>query len=335
MAKKRSEQGRRYQENPKPAQPLRDRRLMERESAKIGRWMRDQDFESIDEANKLLQEKLESGGIPDIPLETPLEKAQELVYQALEVEGTRRTRLARNALEVSPDCADAYVILAEEADDLEEAMRLYEQGVRAGERALGPEWFGNEVGNFWGPLETRPYMRARQGLVETLWEFEDTERAIEHAQDMLRLNPNDNQGMRYMLVELLLEAGRDDEVEKLLDEYDEEEGTEWAYTRALLTFRRHGRGTRADRALKRAFDVNHLVPVHLLSVARIINEEDDELNDLERFGDSATAASYLADSAKNWVQTPGALEWFLDTLDRDIKESTPTKLRTVRMTPPE
>ena len=54
---------------------------------------------------------------------------------------TSRSRLARRALEISPDCADAYVLLAENAGSRKEALELYQKGVEAGTRALGPELF--------------------------------------------------------------------------------------------------------------------------------------------------------------------------------------------------
>jgi hypothetical protein len=44
-----------------------------------------------------------------------LKKAQDLMYQAWEESNpARRIVLAHRALEISPDCADAYVLLAEE-----------------------------------------------------------------------------------------------------------------------------------------------------------------------------------------------------------------------------
>ena len=48
----------------------------------------------------------------------------------------RRVDLARKGLSISHDCADAYVLPAEEtARSLVEARILYEEGVKAGERA--------------------------------------------------------------------------------------------------------------------------------------------------------------------------------------------------------
>src|SRR5205823_13633226 len=43
------------------------------------------------------------------------------------------------------------------------ARALYEQGVAAAERALGPDVFAQEAGRFWGIVGTPPYMRARLG----------------------------------------------------------------------------------------------------------------------------------------------------------------------------
>jgi len=102
------------------------------------------------------------------PLEPPntfeetLFEAQDLMYEAFDADGPARAALARRALAISPDCADAYLLLAEEtASTAEEARALLEQGVAAGERALGPEPFEQDVGSFWASFETRPYMRVR------------------------------------------------------------------------------------------------------------------------------------------------------------------------------
>jgi hypothetical protein len=89
---------------------------------------------------------------------TTLDAAQEVMHQAFEADSRkRRVALARKAIQTSPDCADAYVLLGEYADTLDEALDLYQQGVAAGERALGEGGFREYEGHFWGLLETRPY----------------------------------------------------------------------------------------------------------------------------------------------------------------------------------
>ena len=157
--------------------------------------------------------------------ETPLDRAQELVYEAFEAEDPRRqTVLAREALQISPDCADAYVLLAEQAASAEEAVELYRQGLAAGQRAIGEQEFRELEGDFWGVLETRPYMRAKLGLAQTLWDIGRREEAVAHYRDMLRLNPNDNQGVRYQLSDCLLDLEQHDELEQLLHQY---QGEDW------------------------------------------------------------------------------------------------------------
>jgi tetratricopeptide (TPR) repeat protein len=206
---------------------LLDHRAMERMTARITRILDEQEFESIDEANAFLERYISKGGasLEDAPApSTPLERAQELIYDAFETDDPeRRVELAEEALEISEDCTDAYVILAEEtAEDAAEARELYEAGVQAGERALGEETFTEGAGNFWSILETRPYMRAREGLASALWVLGEREQALAHYRDMLELNPGDNQGVRYELAACLLEEGLDQELGELLGQYDEE-----------------------------------------------------------------------------------------------------------------
>ena len=87
-----------------------------------------------------------------------------------------------------------------------------------------------------------------------------------HYQELLRLNPGDNQGVRYILLPKLLAAGRDLEAARLLKEFDEESAN-WAYARALLAFRLSGRSAAADRELRTAARTNPYVPELLCSDA--------------------------------------------------------------------
>lgn len=90
-------------------------------------------FPSLEEAERFVAEILEHGA-PDLFPQTPLDHAQELVYRAWESDDPAvRRELARQALRLSEDCADAYVIPGEEAEDLAEAIGWFEKAVEAGE----------------------------------------------------------------------------------------------------------------------------------------------------------------------------------------------------------
>jgi tetratricopeptide (TPR) repeat protein len=243
----------------------------------------------------------DAGAAPD----TPLGRAELLLDRAAsEPDRAGRVRLAREALELCPDCADAYALLAAEASSPRERLDYYERAVAAGERAIGPEAFREGVGHFWGLLTTRPYMRAREGLAHALWGVGRREEAAGHVREMLRLNPNDNQGLRYILASWLLNLDRDDEVAGLLEAYPEGSAT-WAYTAALVAFRREGDTPASRRLLKAARAANRYVPAYLLQDEPLPAESPPYYSP----GDRAEAAIYAVGGLSAWRSMPGALTW--------------------------
>jgi tetratricopeptide (TPR) repeat protein len=283
-----------------------DRRAMERLTAEVERFAQTSMFESLDEANAALRQRF-SGPIDDLPstATTPIEKAQDLMYRAFEARGRRRIQLARKALELSADCADAYVVLAEESGVLENARVLYEQGVAAGERALGPDVFAKEVGRFWGIVSTRPYMRARLGLAQCLEALDLGEEAIEHYRELIRLNPGDNQGVRYSFLAALLLAGRDDEAAALIEQFGDEPTALWRYGRALSVFRREGDSRAARECLRAALRTNRHVPQLLTGDAEWPGPEPTAYAP----GSREEAAICDSDLGDAWEATPDATRW--------------------------
>ncbi|MBI3029330.1 MAG: hypothetical protein HYY64_07470 [Candidatus Rokubacteria bacterium] len=289
-----------------PPAGLPDRRAMERVMLEMERVMARSEFKNIKQANRALRRRF-SGPMDAIPstASTPHEKAQELAYRAFEARGRRRVQLARKALDLSADCADSYVILAERTGDLEQARDLYAQGVAAGERALGPQIFAEEAGHFWGLITTRPYMRARFGLAQCLEALGQADEAIGHYRDLLRLNPNDNQGVRYILLPALLARGRDDQAGALLREFEDDAMALWQYGRALWTFRREDDSRAARESLRQALRANRRVPKYLTG--------EEELPDDDQFsyalGSEEEAVICARALAGVWQATPGAGEW--------------------------
>jgi hypothetical protein len=237
---------------------------------------------------------------------TPLAKAQVMIDRAVgERNVNRRVQMAREALEICPDCADAYVLLAEHARTRKEALSFYEKGVAAGERALGADAFQQSVGHFWGMLETRPYMRARLGFAHALWVAARRDEAIQHLQDMLRLNPNDNQGIRYTLAGFLLFLDRDADLALLLRQYPHDASAAWAYTKALLSFRQHGDTAETQQLLAAARKTNKHIPEYLTGEKFPPAEEPGYYSP----GDESEALNYVGSFLASWKSTPGAIAW--------------------------
>jgi tetratricopeptide (TPR) repeat protein len=291
---------------------------MEADIAALQKLLQSQEFSNIDDANEFLQNLLgESGGqIPRKKPETPLEKAQDLIYQAQETPDIKKAiRLAKQALKHSKDCADAYTMLGDlEAESPVQAIPYYEQAVAAGERAIGKDRFEEARGHFWGIIETRPYMRARSQLANALWELGQPDAAIAHYREMLELNPGDNQGIRYLLLHALMQIYRNDEAEALLDQFDDGMAI-WLYNRALLNFRKHGRSAIANEALEEAFEQNEFIPEYLLGFEEMPLVEDMPL--MHSWGDEDEAILYALKGMILWAQTPGAQHWLAEQFLQD------------------
>lgn len=254
---------------------------------------------------------LEPPEAPPSTATTPLDQAEDLAFQAGDAHGRRRSQLARKALALSRDCTDAWLILAEEAIDPERACELQAEAVAAAERGLGPTVFEREAGHFWGLLKTRPYMRARLALAESLRVLGRRGEAITHYLELLRLNPSDNQGVRESaLVALLLER-RDGEAAALLERYPDDPFAGWLYGRALLAYRRDGDSPTARATLGVALGANRRVARYLKGATPL----PEEIPDSYAYG-SQEEAVIAADLLKEaWRDTPGAVAW-LGTGDR-------------------
>ncbi len=148
-------------------------------------------------------------------------------------------------------------------------------------------------------------MRARLGLAQCLWMLGKRQEAIEHYTDMLRLNPGDNQGIRYILADCLLEEGFDESLGKLLEQYEDDAAATWLYTRALWMFRQEGTSEKANVCLKEALKQNRFVPSYLLGKKRLPKHLPEYIG----FGDENEAIAYAAEAIKVWQKTTGALEW--------------------------
>jgi len=101
-------------------------------------------------------------------------------------------------------CLDAHAHLGNfEFDNLQVALRHYETGLSIAELTLGPGFDGVLS---WGHLDNRPFHRCLHGFGLCLWRQQRIDDAIDVYERMLRLNPSDNLGARFLLHDL--RAGR-------------------------------------------------------------------------------------------------------------------------------
>jgi tetratricopeptide (TPR) repeat protein len=232
------------------------------------------------------------------------ERARNLIYDSLQSEGKNRYKLAENALALNPNCVDAYVILAEKTKSLEDAILMYEKGIQAGERELGKEFFKENKGFFWGLTETRPFMRAKQHYAEALSLLGNVNEAIVQYEELLELNPMDNQGVRYSLFVAYVDAGEYKKASNLLQQYDEAtaHGT---YNKLLLELSEKGFTKKAQLLVKAAKKENKYVIPYLVGKKRLPAYPPDYYG----FGDENEAIVYADMHLHLWKKIDGLAEW--------------------------
>ena len=216
--------------------------------------------------------------------------------------------LARQALALEPDNVDALLFLSRwDAYSPAERLDYLREAVGAGASQLGPEYFEEHVGHFWGLLETRPYMRAQAELAAAYRDNQQPAIAIELLQELLRLNPNDNQGNRYLLATLYLEQRQYPEARALLDQYLDDDSAFVRFSRLLLDYAEAGDtpGTRQQRREAKSYN-KHVAPY--LSARRKLPKS---LPDRYCPGDKDEAILYAAENRSLWRQVKGAIAWLM------------------------
>jgi tetratricopeptide (TPR) repeat protein len=291
--------------------PLSSRLVTEKIMSDVHRVMQVQEFQSIEEANTFLA-RLAGPGLKEAlkkaPTLSPQQEAQELAYRAMEAPTrTRALPLAQKALAKDPDCVDALVTLAAaSAHSVEDLIAGLEKAVEAGERSLGAQYFEENKGHFWGMLETRPYMRARQQLADLLLDAGRVCEAIGHFEALLDLNPNDNQGVRDILLGCYLAGDDLDGARRLLRVYDEEASAVFAWGRTLERIL-SGDFKGAEHALKYARSHNRFVELYLTGKKKLPRAMPDSYS----FGSEEEALICMETMGDAWAAHPEALIWLL------------------------
>ena len=83
----------------------------------------------------------------------------------------------------------------------------------------------------WGYLENRAYMRAIQYMGDLYWDNNEKEKATKLFRLLLKLNPNDNQGVRYEIAALYAGLNGDD-VNRMTDEGNQKQ--DWSEEENLV-----------------------------------------------------------------------------------------------------
>jgi tetratricopeptide (TPR) repeat protein len=287
----------------------------EKDLAKLMEEIKKQGFETTGEINDFLQ-NMQGQSLNDLPERTDKKgRSQDLVFEAYEQPVSKGKKLVKQALELDPNNADAYNYLASIEKNIEGAIKMFEKAIKAGEKTLGKKFFKEEKGFFWGMIETRPYMRAKAGLADCLYAKNEVDKAIEIYEEMLELNPNDNQGIRYLLSTLLLSKNDLTKFQLFIKNSEEEDCAAWNYNNALYHFKKSGQTAKSNKELLKAYKSNEYVIDYMLGVKKMPDEQPQYIGR----GDENEAISYVNGAWSVWDKTAEALDWLYEFKQERLK----------------
>lgn len=221
-----------------------------------------------------------------LPGDSTRKQAQSLIYDAQVVQGKEREDLIKQALEIHPNSADAYLLLAESARDYSEFSRLLLQAIQAGENDLDMVLMNEEDVDLWGIPEVHPYLKALEIYAVSQFQMGNLEEALEYAETLLSLNPTDQQRIRYIILPIYIELEELETAQAVMRAY-EDKNTNFLFNKILVEFLTHGMTLATRRYIKEANKYNPYVREFLKGtrsmddVKEIRSEYTDEFEALE------------------------------------------------------
>ncbi|HEA16109.1 MAG TPA: hypothetical protein ENH88_06630 [Pseudoalteromonas prydzensis] len=167
------------------------------------------------------------------------------------------------------------------------------------------QFIKDNTGHFWGLHETRPYMmlRAHRAKIHALHGY--TQKAQSELEELLKLNPNDNQANRFLLMNCLIIEKQWDKLDALLADFDFQELHATA-SRALSAFVMHGDSKPANEYKKMLQQQNKHFTKILTGQEKLKEQQPPYFSP----GSKEEVAVYLDSLGKQaWISVPASLFW--------------------------
>ncbi|MDR0912929.1 MAG: hypothetical protein LBM96_10055 [Methanobrevibacter sp.] len=237
------------------------------------------------------------------------EEVSELINQAQkEKNPKKRIELAKKAIKLDKYAIDAYNILANETSNNEDRLNYLKTAIDMFYENNDTQYLKEISGHFYEIKKTKPFMQAMQAYGDTLELMERDEEAMETFELMLELNPKDDQGIRYALINSFLQFNKLDKVIALIEKFENEKSTQFLFSKLLWAIKSKKDEKTIEKYYKNAINENkNVVPILLRKKGF-----PELLPQYYSPGDENEAAIYIVESIKNWNSD----KLYLDTLKK-------------------
>jgi tetratricopeptide (TPR) repeat protein len=269
-------------------------------------------FDSIEELNEFISQTIVGKRVDEIIPQkkgpkTNVEKSEDLMYEAYDSDPIKGIKLAEQALELNPENLMALNYIGDYESDDNKSIEIYKNAMEIGARQLGEDYFVKNRGHFWGLHITRPYMTARLNYANALFRMKKFDEAIKEYIQLINLNPNDNQGVRYILSGTLLFRKKYKTYYKLYQKYKNEGTTFWLFDYTLYLFATEGATLNSSLALYEANTANKFIIPYLTLQKKMKSKMDNYYAP----GDENEAIYYILNSSEAWLKHPDSFQWLI------------------------
>lgn len=178
--------------------------------------------------------------------------------EMLDYEDQRAEDVFKKLIEKHPFYIDAYVHLSfafRNQNKTFESLLTAEKAYNISRECLPKEFNSKKHKIIWSWLENRPFLRAYLNYALENIEHKNYDIAISVLKDILNFNENDNQGVRYTLLETYLKLKNFDEAKKIIKKYKDDFSIEFKFAEVALTVL-DGNTKKANILLKEAIQTN-------------------------------------------------------------------------------
>lgn len=208
------------------------------------------------------------------------------------------------------DALHHLAIIFDDKGKSEEARQLWIKGVEIGRNAFSPKFTSGDHLE-WGWLENRPFLRCLHGLAIATLDDGDVVEATGLFEELLLYNPDDNQGVRELLIEMYLEQNNLVKALDLCKQYpnDMMAGIWYGYPLVLFKLRKQ---EQASKKLIKVIKESPKIARELLKKSHKKPQSDTPGHIL--VGGWDEAYDYWVRFGKFWDEE--ALEWLREINDR-------------------
>ena len=183
------------------------------------------DFENEEQMEKEMQKFIQNLNNNEIEFEEePRFQSDDLLEEAYNATSkTKAIKLAKQALEIYPDNIDAECFIAEFEENQIKKLSKMEAIIEKAKKILEKDnMFEQEnMGHFWGMIETRPYMRARNRKITILMDLGRYTEAIKECEKLYKKFNEYSAFMLFPMVIMYFKKGEYKKSKKILKDVQE------------------------------------------------------------------------------------------------------------------